>query len=1037
MSITNFSLRRAVTVWMAVLVLGAAGLFAVFNLPLSLFPNLNLPVATVRTTWPGASPTEVEQQITSPLETEFQSLSDVAGITSTSAQGYSVIVVQFNFGADLAEKLNDIRSDVSAVQNQLPSGSDQPIVEQYNANSQPIMTLSLAGGGGGLTAISEAANGIVAPALQHLGGVGQINVNAGLVRQVDVTVDPAKLSYYHLGIQQVTQAIAASNFTAQVGQATRGNGLIPLQLAGQFTSVQQLAQIPVPVAHGAIRLGDVASVGFGNAEVTMLADVNGQPAVTLDVIESSTANTVQVSDEVHRALAGLSAQLPAGMRLTVLSDSAQVVRDSVSTVALHTFLGFLFGILVILLILRNLRTTAVVAIAIPIAMLTTFVLMLSVHVSLDTTTLGALAVGLGSLVDFSIVVLESIFRARQRGLPAREAAAAGTGEVGLAVFVGAVAQICVFGPAIFTPGIAGQFFSPIAMTVSFSHLAALLVAITVTPLLASRVLRPAHFERPEGVPGLDAPFRAWNPLDWSGRGMHALTEGYRRALAWALDHRPAVIGVSFALFLGSLVLVRSIGFQFYATVYQNQVQAQITAPQGTSLTATQQFADQVVQLARSGLPGLSSYYEVVGSQSARTGSATNVATVTFTLAPLPAAGLQRAAYAFQSVVSGIPGAQIQVTPVAESTGSVASNSLNVTVLGPDVTTLTRLSAQVATIMQGTPGLRDVSNSLESGLPTYSLAVNVNALRHYDLTELQVEAALRQAFTGYQASTFWQGDTPYSVIVQFPQGYARDIANLSGVTVVNSLGQQVPLSDLVSLRQSTELVTINHTNGVRSVDITATLYHTTPTVAQKGLTRAFRALRLPAGYSISYGIQGSFINSALRDLGLAFLAAVILLYVVMASLFESLLLPFVIMFSLPPTFVGAALGLFLTHRSLDINAMVGAIMVVGLVTNNAIVLVDYTNQLRAQGRSLRAALLEAGPVRLRPILMSSLTTVLAMLPLVLGFGTGASTLDAMATVLAGGLLLSTMVSLLLVPAMYVTLAREQSPAVAVPAGLPAQ
>ncbi len=1029
MKITNFSLRHPVTLWVMVVTVVLAGFISVMTLPLSLFPNLNLPIATVVTKWPGASPTEVEQQITKPLETIFQILSNVSLMTSTSSEGNSVIVIEFNFGANLPNKLNDIRSDVSQVQNQLPSDSNPPVVEQYNPNSTPIMTLSLfasrSNDSVSLSEISDIANNIVVPALQHLAGVGQVNINGGLTRQVNVTVNPQKLQYYHLSIQQVTQAIVNNNFDAQVGQSTRGNELIPLQISGQLNSVSQLAGIPISVGSSSITLGELASIQFGNADVNMTASNNGHPTVSLDVIETSTANTVQVSNEVHQSVKQLLNQLPSGVKLIILNDSAQVIRDSVSTVAMHTFLGFLFGILIILLMLRSIRTTLVVIIAIPIAMLATFALMLAAQITLDTTTLGSLAVGLGSLVDFSIVVLESIFRARQRGLNTYLAAAVGTKEVGLAVLVAAIAQICVFAPAIFIPGIARQFFGPIAITVSFSHVAALFVAITVTPFLAAKVLQPARFEQPELIPGINSEFRWWSLFDWSGKAMHHVTTFYRNALVWALQHRKTVMTTTLSLFIVSLLLIPKIGFQLFATVYQSQIAVNITAPQGTSLNSTTQIANQVVALGKSHLPGVKSYYEVMGSQSPKTGIVTNLGEVTFFLNSSTTNRIEQVANQFQQFVNRIPGAQMLVQPVAEASGSVASNTMSVTISGPDLNVLQSISDQVSAIMQQTSGLQNVSNSMNNGEPFYQLALNQAAMQRYNLSETQVETALRQAFNGYQTSTFWQGETPYYIIVQFPESYSRNIANLSLVTVENSNGQQVPLSDLVNLRRTTQYMTINHTNTIRSVNVTADLYNTTSTLVEKKLNKSFQSLRLPPGYAISYGIQSTFINSALLDMGIAFGVAVVLVYAVMASLFESLITPFVIMFSLPPTFIGAALGLFLTHRSLDIDALIGAIMVIGLVTNNAIVLVEYTNQLRRQkGLSLQEALMEAGPIRLRPILMSSLTTVLAMLPLVLGFGTGANTLDAMATVLAFGLLFSTLVTLILVPVMYVTINRNK-------------
>ncbi|MHB1682202.1 MAG: efflux RND transporter permease subunit [Bacilli bacterium] len=1021
MKITDLSLRRPVTISMIVAAAVLIGAFAVSQLPLDLFPSLSLPVAAVHTSWPGSSPLEVEQQVTQPIEQALQSLPGVSEIDSTSSQGVSQVVVQFNYGVNLSQEVNDMRSAVNRVQAKLPSDSTVPVVQQFNPTNKPIMTLTLSGRQS-LSSISDVANNIVAPALEHLNGIGSITTTGGLTRQITVLVNPNRLRYYGLSIQQVVLALSSGNLSADAGQVQKGSLLIPLHMAGQASSPNQINNIPIQVGNTNITIGDIATVQNGFQTPTQIASVNGEPAVSFSVVQATGANTVQVSNEVHQAAKLLQPQLPSGYRLQILSDSAQTIRDTIHTVITHTILGFIFGIAVMLLLLRSVRTTVVIAVAIPIAVLTTFVLMFLSGLTLNSLTLGTLAVGLGSLVDFSIVVLESIFRARKRGLDAMEAARKGTSEVGQAVVVAALAQICVFAPSLFTPGIAGQFFTPVALTASFSHLAALFVALTFTPMLASRLLRGSQFEREESIPGKTAPFRVWAPFDWFGRGFHELTQAYVRLLRWGLRHRMTVIAVSAAMLVASLRLIPLIGFELTPAVYTNQITVDVTLAPGTDLATTAGVVRQIESLARAHMPDVQSEYAQIGSSAGPTSGATNSAALTVTIGAGAAQSLPQIAHDFTAIAESVPGAQIIVTPTSAASGP-ATGGVQVDIQGPDLTTLNILSQQVTHIMQQTTGLEYVDNTALKGTPDYQLTISQAALAQFGLTEQQVETTLRDAFQGVNASSYFQGNNQYAIVAQFPASYSQNIANLSQLTIPNNQGKQIPLQNVSSLSLSEEPPIITHVNGVRSVQINANVYGTSAGQVQRKLSARLKELRVPVGYSINFGQQGAFLSSAFADLGIAMVASVLLLYMVMASLFESFLTPFVIMFSLPPTFVGAALGLFLTHRSLNVDSLIGAIMVIGLVANNAIVLVDYTNQLRATGLPLVDALLTAGPVRLRPIVMSTSTTVLAMLPLVLGYGTGASTLTSMATVIAFGLVLSTLVTLLLVPAMYVSLDRQ--------------
>jgi HAE1 family hydrophobic/amphiphilic exporter-1 len=985
------------------------------SLPQDLFPTMDLPIAAVVTTLPGATPTEIEQQVTKPIEQTLQSLSGVQEIDSTSRQGVSQVVVQFDYTVNMSSEVEDMRGYVNRVVNSLPTNASTPIVQQFNPSNQPIMTITLSGGNS-VPDLSDVADNIVQPALQHVAGVGTVNTIGDLTRQITVDVDPVKLHFYNLTVQQVAQAINSSNYSADVGQVVRGDQLIPIKVDGQFESPQELMQVPISLGSTSISVGDVAQVKDEYKDVTLIAKQDDHPAVGFSIIQATGANTVQVAKGVNKELSVLKKQIPAGMKLTVVTDTSVGIQEAVRLVTEHTLLGFIIGILLMLLILRSVRTTTVIAVAIPIAVLATFILMYLTNLTINTITLGSLGIALGSLVDFSVVVLESIFRARQRGLNPMEAASIGTKEVGTAVMVAAMAQICVFAPSLTTSGIAGQLFGPMALTVTFSHVVALLVALTLTPMMASRLLKGSRFASEETIPGIDAPFRLWAPFDWFGRGMHDLNRGYRRILNWSLNHRKTIVILAFALFFSVVPMLKYVGTELMPAVTNNQIQVTLTLAPGTSIDQTAQVTQELENRIRQHLNNITSVYSQIGSGSGGNNASTNTSQLTVTLNLTGKETASGTANQLQQYIDNIPGAQVSASAVALGHGP-SSGSVQVQINGPDLNTLAYLSDQVAQTMHTLPYLRYIDNELDSGQPLYLLNLNQNALVQYGLTEQQVVSALNIAFQGSTESTYYEGDNGYNVVVRFPENYSRDITKLSQIMIKNSAGQNVALTQVVSMVLSQEPTSVSHINGVRSVTVQANVYGTSTGQAQNALSQKLKTLRIPNGYTVDFGQYAKFQSQAFSTLGTGFATSIALVYMVMAGMFESLLTPFVIMFSIPPTFVGAVVGLLVTHNTINMDSLMGIIMLIGLVTNNAIVLVDYTNQLRATGLTLREALLEAGPVRLRPILLTTVTNVAAMLPLLILGGTGTETLASMAAVITFGLSFSTLVTLVLVPVMY--------------------
>lgn len=1021
MKIADSSIKRPVTITMIMLAVVLIGVISMMSLPLDLLPKLDLPIASVVTTLPGASPSEVEQQLTKPMEDALQTLSGVSELDSTSMQNVSQIVVQFNYGVDLSQQIETMRGIINRMSNQLPTDATSPIVQQFDPNSLPIMTVTLSGANKSMSELSDLAQNMVEPALQRVTGVGTVNEIGNITRQINIEVDPSKLTYYGLSIQQIVQAIGADNSSVDVGQVHRGSQLVSLKVKGQFASVNDLLNVPIVIGKKAITVGDVAKLVDGNKDVNLVATLDAQPAVGFSIIQTSDGNTVKVSDSVKVELKQLTKQLPAGVKLTLVSDSAQSIRDTVKLVAEHTIVGFLLGMLIMLGILRSVRTTVVIAVAIPISVLATFILMYLDKLSINLITLGSLAIALGSLVDFSVVVLESIFRARQTGLGPKEAASIGTSEVGTAVFVAALAQICVFGPSLLTGGIAGQIFGPMAITVTFSHIIALLVALTLTPMMASKLLGGTRFTKEETIPGVNAPFRLWAPYDWFGKGMYKLTNGYTKVLKWGLDHRKTIVAISLIMFLAVLPLIPLLGTELMPAMNTNQINVSITLPSGSDLTETTKTIEMIEQRIKSHQGNVSSVYAQVGGASGGLGqsSSNNKASLIVTIGNGGKESIAQIAQAMQSYMQDIPGVKIIASAATAMRGG-STGQVQVLVQGPDLNTLTLLSNEVTNIMTSIPELKYVDNQMATGLPSYQINISRSALVQYALTEQQVIASLRTAFQGTTASTFYQGDNQYDIVVRFPQDYSRDVTKILQTNISSGAGDLIPLAELASLNLAQEPTTVMHVGGIRSVYVQADVAGISTGQAQTLVQQKLDALKVPAGYQVSFGSSAKFMTDAFSSLGIGILVSIVLVYMVMASLFESLLTPFVIMFSLPPTFVGAILGLYLTHKTINMNSLMGIIMLIGLVTNNAIVLVDYTNQLKEKGMTLSEALLQAGAIRLRPILLTTVTNILAMLPILVVGGSGSEGVSAMAAVITFGLTVSTLVTLVLVPVMYVNM-----------------
>ncbi|SFH15398.1 hydrophobic/amphiphilic exporter-1, HAE1 family [Desulfotomaculum arcticum] len=1016
MKIANFSVERPVAISMLILTVVFIGLYALPNLGVALMPDMSIPVITINTSYSGAAPAEVEKVITKPIESAVSSVSGIKEINSESSTGNSMIMVQFDYGSDLDDKMNDLRSKIDSVRSSLPDDANSPTLSKIDLNSQAIMTYSLTGAS--LAKMKEIAEDTIQPALERIEGVSSVSIRGGKEREIQVRLDQAKMDAYGLTIQQVSQALSGDDITGTAGQLVRGSSEISIRVMNEFDNLDVIkdVQISVPGSSGNhIPLSDIAEVSDSFKKDSSLTYVNGEPSLTLSVRKASDGNTVQVAKKVYQEVAGLNKTLTDGVKMNIVSDTSTTITDAVKSVEEHGLLGGLLAVIILFLFMRSARSTAVVAITLPIALIGTFSAMYFADITINMLSLGGLMLGLGSLVDFAIVVLESIYRKRQEGLDVINAAKVGTAEVGTAVMASAASQIVVFMPIVFVSGIASMIFKPLALTVSFSHACALFAALTLVPMMSSRMLKnvpaPEEFVYKKGDK---------NPVTLFGYGLQKIISGYKRLLSWALQHRKTVVAATVLLFITSLGCIPLIGMEFMSSMDERGVNITIEMPTGTMLEVTQKKAEEIDNLAKKAIgDGIDTDNITVGGGNnpfAGTSEANN-ATIQYKLKSTDEYKVTSngAAEKIRQAITDVVGATITVE-VEESAMGMSGSAVDVIIRGSDLDILTELGNNAVEIIKGVSGTRNVSSSLSSNIQM-QIVVDRERAAQYGISVSQILSAIKTAFGGLTVGSLHTGDNTVDISLRYSKDYANTESTLSNMVIVSSSGAKVPLRDVANIAIKNSPKEISRSNQNREVAITADVSGVAPGSVNSEIQQKLAQLTLPQGYTIDYSGDQQNMNESFSALGTALILAIVLVFMVMAAQFESLFQPFIIMFSLPPTFIGVVIGLGLTGTRLNVMSLIGAIMLIGIVLNNAIVLVDYINTLRKRGIERNDAVIQAGPIRLRPILMTTLCTVLALMPMALGGGTGNELMKPMAIVIAFGLTFSTLITLILVPVVY--------------------
>jgi len=1005
----------------ALVVLG----YASFNeMSVDLMPEVNFPFVTVLTVYPGAGAEAVETEVTKKIEDAINPISGVKHITSSSQEGYSFVFAEFVLQKDPLSAAQEVREKVSAIRGDLPKDIEAPVVARYDPESSPIMSLTVTGQRP-FKEITTLAKDEIQKRLESIPGVGAVGLVGGFEREVNVLIDIDKMESYEISIDQVKMALAAANLEIPGGRVNEDHTEYLLRTMGKLIKVSDFNNIVITNPHGQpVYLRDIAIVTDGVAEMRSLARVNGKDAITLDISKQSGANTVSVATAVKDEVRRLQKDLPPDIKINVVVDNSTYIEDSIHDVLVNIYYGGFLAILVIFLFLADIRSTIISAVAIPSSIIATFTLMNALGFTLNMLSLMGLSLAVGLLIDDAIVVIENIFRHLDEGESACLAAYNATKEIGLAVMATTFSIVVVFVPVAFMRGIVGKFFYQFGMTIAFAVIVSLFVAFTLTPMLSSKFLRK---EGAEAKPPRFAFFRViWRIYrlilkiiaPWN-RFFGYINGVYRSTLGWALKHRLIIVTASVVSFVVALFLGGLAGSEFIPQTDEGKLVVGIETPPGTDLATTSMRMSQVEELI-SKFQGVDLIFTTIGSGQRGVNEGTIfVKLVDKNLRPLSAKAMVDSV---RKVISKAPGIKLAVATEEDHGGS--SRQVEISIRGNDLAILTDLSHKVEGIFKKTPGVVDLNNNLEEGKPELKIAINRDLANDLGFNVFQVASTIRSLVDGEVATRYKEGDKEYDVRVRLKESdraTADDIGRLliaSNKEIVGKRTFLVPLSHIAQIEKSSSIGKYNRYDRLREIrvgsNVTSNVFSGT---AINDIMKVAKDIDIPPGYYIGKTGFGEMQEESFGYIFLALGLAVIFVYLLLASQFESFFDPFSIMFSLPMSLVGAIVALLVFGNSISIMSLIGIIMLMGLVTKNAILLIDFIKQNRYRGVPRMEAILIAGPIRLRPILMTTFAMVFGMLPLALGLGPGAEMRAPMARAVIGGLISSTLLTLVVVPVVY--------------------
>ena len=1007
--------KRPILTAVIFLIIVILGIVSLSRLSIDLMPEITYPAISVVTSYGNVGPQEMEELVTRPIEEALAAVQGVEEISSTSSEGMSMVRVSFEWGTDLDVVANDIRDRIDRVLGRLPEDIERPMIRKFDLSAFPILIAGVSSPMNPLD-LREAVEEQVKYRLERVPGVAAVDIWGGLMREIHVDIRSAQLKALGLSTDDIISALRNENRNIPAGLYEKGDSEVLIRTQGEFLSLDEIEKTVIGMRDGTpIQIRDVAGVVDSWEEVRQIIRIDGEPGVRISVSKQSGANTVSVAEDVNAEIDRINRDMPQ-IRILPLIDTSKYIKQSVNNVATATMLGGILAIIILFLFLRNIWSTAIIATAIPISVLATFGLMYFSGFTLNIVTFGGLALGIGMLVDSAIVVLENIYRHREGGSPLQQSALDGTDEVSSAIVASVLTTIVVFVPVVFIRGMPGIMFRQMAYVVSFSLLCSLVVALTLIPMLSSRFLRC----RPTGGSERGLLRRIYAS---SEKNLKLIESRYCRLLAWALSHRRIVVSAAAILFIISVVLIRFIGVELMPAADEGEVRIDLEMAVGTRLDVIDQATLAVEDIIRRDVPEMVSMLSRVGGGGWRS-SGGHTAEVRVTLVPRSerSRSSEEVTNDLRRSLSGIPGVSVR-TRAGQGLfllrmGSSSGDRVSVEVRGYDLKTAQELSLEVDRVIRSVPGITDTRISREEGSPEQIIHIDRQRAADLGLTVSRIGEALETAIGGTQASYFREHGKQYSIRVRLSEQDRRNLDDLLDLTVVNKQGSPVVLRNVVSTVPEEGPVRIERKDQERTITVLANFTGRDMGSVISDIRDGLQSVPVPKDFAIVFGGDYEEQQKAFRELLFGFLIAILLVYLVMAGQFESIRDPFVVLFSIPMAIIGIAVTMILTNTIFSMQAFIGCIMLAGIVVNNAILLVDYTNRLRrTRAMGLMEAVGLAGSRRLRPILMTTSTTVLGLLPLSFGLGEGGEAQAPLARVAIGGLISSTLITLVLIPVVY--------------------
>ncbi|MBM7620623.1 HAE1 family hydrophobic/amphiphilic exporter-1 [Bacillus tianshenii] len=1002
MKIAKLSVLRPIAMSMVIVLMLILGAVSMRSMTVDLFPELTFPIVAVTTTYEGAGPEEIENLISSPIENAMGTLPNVESVTSISRTGGSLVLVAFTWGTNMDFAALDMRERIDAVRDFLPPGAQLPRVLRFNPSDLPIVQLAITDPSGEMVKAKRLAEEEIEPELNSVDGIASISVEGGAESEVRVTLDPNTLSSFGISIDQLQQIIASENLNLPGGALTDQNQDLPIRITGEYASITDIKTLPIPNSKGIIQLDQLGEVKETLQPTTQLSYLNGEPAVGMSILKQSGSNTVTVANDINKKLEEIKETLPEGVEIKPIFDQSQFIEQSIRAVASNMILGSLLAALVLYFFLRNLRSTLIILFSIPLSIVTTFIFMYFSGQTLNLLTLGGLALGIGMMVDNATVILENIYRLRQKGYSLKDAAIEGTSEVGPAIIASTLTTVIVFLPIVFVDGLAAQLFKPLALVVSFSLLASLFTALIIVPLFSSLLLKvnnkSSRFEERFST------FSLW----------------YRNLLYKALQHPKKTISLVLLLLVASLFGTPFIGKEFLPQQDQSFISMTARLPDGSSLDATYDVMEEIDERLK-GIEEIDlSFVTVGGTDNFSVSAGTQLNRSNYSILLVPLSERNRAdtevGDEIRELISDIPGVEISIS---SGDSGFSQNPVSLSITGPDLDTLKDMADQTITLLSDIEGIREPSSNYTEGNPEIVVDIDRVKASQFGVGSAQIASAVSSATRGVVASRMAREGEELDIRLTIEDTYTSSIQDLETLLISTPTGENIPLQAVATVTRGQGPSQITRTDRLREITVNADIVNRDLGSVVEDIEKTLKEnVYIPTKqYKITIGGQDEQMNDAFFKLGGALALAVVLVYMVMAAQFESYYYPFIIMFSVPLTIIGIIIGLLVTFQPLGVGSLVGMLILTGIVVNNAIVFVDYVNLLKKDGNSTVEAILIAGPTRIRPILMTTLTTILGLIPLTLGIGEGMEIQQPMAIVIVFGLSFATLITLVLIPVLY--------------------